>query len=120
METLADFGTVAYFEVRTFVTGIYRAWYALLIPAASAPLALCLLGLVLLVLVAERLTRGAAQFSHNTTHIFKKQEVELRGAMGWAMTAACALPLIMGFVLPALALFWRATDEGKERTVARV
>jgi iron(III) transport system permease protein len=80
METLADFGAVAYFEVRTFTTGIYRAWYALGSPAASAQLALCLLGMVLLVLAAERLSRGRAQFSNNTTHIFKQQSVELKGA----------------------------------------
>ena len=29
METLADYGTVAYFAVDTFTTGIYRAWFSL-------------------------------------------------------------------------------------------
>jgi iron(III) transport system permease protein len=29
METLADYGTVAYFAVNTFTTGIYRAWFSL-------------------------------------------------------------------------------------------
>jgi iron(III) transport system permease protein len=29
METLADYGTVAYFAVSTFTTGIYRAWFSL-------------------------------------------------------------------------------------------
>jgi iron(III) transport system permease protein len=120
METLADFGTVAYFEVRTFVTGIYRAWYALGSPAASAQLALCLLGLVMLVLAAERLTRGAAEFSHNTTHIFKKQQVELRGLKGWAVTLACSLPLLAGFVLPALALFWMASQAAYEISAGRL
>ena len=46
METLADFGAVAYFELRTFTTGIYRAWYALGSPAAAAQLASLLLLLV--------------------------------------------------------------------------
>ncbi len=27
METIADYGTVAYFNVRTFSTGIYQAWF---------------------------------------------------------------------------------------------
>jgi iron(III) transport system permease protein len=27
METLADYGTVSYFAVQTFTTGIYRAWF---------------------------------------------------------------------------------------------
>ncbi|MCK7579482.1 MAG: hypothetical protein MZV65_29735 [Chromatiales bacterium] len=29
METLADYGTVQYFGVDTFTTGIFRAWYGL-------------------------------------------------------------------------------------------
>ena len=29
METLADYGTVAYFGVQTFTTGIYHAWFSL-------------------------------------------------------------------------------------------
>jgi iron(III) transport system permease protein len=39
METLADYGTVAYFAVQTFTTGIYRAWFSLgdRIAAAQLP-----------------------------------------------------------------------------------
>ncbi len=29
METIADFGTVAYFGVQTFATGIYTSWFSL-------------------------------------------------------------------------------------------
>ena len=39
METLADYGTVAYFAVDTFTTGIYRAWFSLGDRAAAAQLA---------------------------------------------------------------------------------
>ena len=35
METLADFGTVQYFGVDTFTTGIYRTWFALGEPAGG-------------------------------------------------------------------------------------
>ena len=45
METIADYGTVAYFNVRTFSTGIYQAWFAMQDRAAAAQLALCLLEL---------------------------------------------------------------------------
>jgi iron(III) transport system permease protein len=43
METLADFGTVSYFAVNTFTTGIYRAWLSLGDPVAAGQLASCLL-----------------------------------------------------------------------------
>ena len=39
METLADYGTVAYFAVDTFTTGIYRAWFSLGDRTAAAQLA---------------------------------------------------------------------------------
>ncbi len=39
METLNDFGTVQYFGVDTFTTGIYRTWLGMGEPAAAAQLA---------------------------------------------------------------------------------
>ena len=47
METIADYGTVAHFAVRTFSTGIYQAWFAMQDRAAAAQLALCLLAFAL-------------------------------------------------------------------------
>ena len=48
METIADFGTVAYFSVQTFATGIYTSWFSLFDRAGAAQLALCLLSFALL------------------------------------------------------------------------
>src|SRR3546814_15224863 len=36
METIADFGTVSYFGVTTFTTGIYRTWFGMGQPIAAA------------------------------------------------------------------------------------
>ena len=70
METLADFGAVAYFELRTFTTGIYRAWYALGSPAAAAQLASLLLLLVFAVLALEWAARGAGPLrDHDHAHL---------------------------------------------------
>ncbi|MEN9475007.1 MAG: hypothetical protein RIS48_1727 [Pseudomonadota bacterium] len=66
METLADYGTVAYFGVDTFTTGIYRAWFSLGDRTAAAQLATLLLGFVVLLLLIERHSRGRASY-HNTT-----------------------------------------------------
>jgi iron(III) transport system permease protein len=41
METLADYGTVAYFGVQTFATGIYVSYVAMFDRPAAAQLALC-------------------------------------------------------------------------------
>jgi iron(III) transport system permease protein len=58
METLADFGTVQYFGVNTFTTGIYRTWFALGEPVAGAPRAAARMLGVLQVGVRGRLARG--------------------------------------------------------------
>ena len=100
METLADYGTVSYFAVQTFTTGIYRAWFSLGDRIAAAQLAAVLLGFVILLLALERISRGRARF-HNTTG--RNRPLSGRRLSGWRAAVAfvaCALPLTVGFLLP--------------------
>ena len=60
METLADYGTVAYFAVDTFTTGIYRAWFSLGDKVAAAQLSATLLAFVVAAVLLERWSRGAS------------------------------------------------------------
>ena len=62
METLADFGTVSYFAVPTFTTGIYRAWLSMGDRVAGGAVISALLGFVVLVLLLERWSRGRARY----------------------------------------------------------
>ncbi|MDZ7714071.1 MAG: hypothetical protein U5L06_13670 [Rhodovibrio sp.] len=66
METLADFGTVSYFGVQTFTTGIVRAWTSFGDRVAASQLAAVLLCFVFVVLLIERTSRGRARY-HQTT-----------------------------------------------------
>jgi iron(III) transport system permease protein len=110
METLADFGTVSYFAVQTFTTGIYRAWLSLGDAVAAAQLATCLLAFVLLVLAVERWTRRGARY-HNTSSRRPAPLVRLAGWRGLAAFAACFAPVFFGFLLPAgILLRLAATD----------
>lgn len=111
METLADYGTVAYFAVNTFTTGIYRAWFSLGDRIASAQLAAILLGFVLLLVVVERLTRGRARY-HNTSQRHRPPAARLPRGAGLLAMLACVLPLLLGFLLPATLLLRMAFGEG--------
>lgn len=112
METLADYGTVAYFAVNTFTTGIYRAWFSLGDRIAAAQLAAMLLGFVLFLLMAERISRGRARY-HNTTGRNRPMAgARLTGIPAALAVLACALPLLLGFVLPAVLLLKMALAEG--------
>ena len=110
METLADYGTVAYFAVPTFTTGIYRAWFSLGDRVAAAQLAGALLAFVLGLLVLERLSRGRARF-HDTGRR-RGERRTLQGWRAWGAAMICWLPLTLGFLLPAVLLLRLALTQG--------
>jgi iron(III) transport system permease protein len=112
METLADFGTVAYFGVQTFTTGIFSAWFSLGDPVAAAQLSAILLGFVFLVLLIERMTRARASF-HNTSHRKRLRNVyRLRGFRAFVAVFFCVTPLVLGFLLPGGILLKLALEAG--------
>lgn len=104
METLADYGTVSYFGVQTFTTGIYRAWFSLGDRVAAAQLSLALLAFVVVVLALERASRGRSRYADASLRPRSVPRAPLAGARTALAVCACALPLLLGFVLPALVL----------------
>ena len=112
METLADYGTVAYFAVNTFTTGIYRAWFSLGDRVAAAQLAAMLLSFVLFLLMVERVSRGRARYNNTTGRNRPMPGARLGGAAAVLAFVACAVPLLLGFVLPASLLLKMAFSEG--------
>ncbi len=113
METLADYGTVSYFGVQTFATGIYQAWYSFFDRSAAAQLALCLLIVALVIAALERRQRRD-QRHHGAGRRFEAmQTVHLRGWQAAGALAFCAMPVLLGFVLPVallLELGWTSFD----------
>jgi iron(III) transport system permease protein len=103
METIADFGTVSYFGVQTFATGIYNSWFSMADRGAAAQLSLGLLTFALLLAMLERANRGRARFSNG-----KRQEVVARipltGGARWGAMVLCGLPVLFGVVIPVVAL----------------
>jgi iron(III) transport system permease protein len=104
METLGDFGTVQYFGVDTFTTGIYRTWLGMGEPSTAAQLAAMLLLLVFALLLLERWSRGARCYHHMSAYHRALPSYRLRGIEVVGAWLACALPVIFGFIVPAVAL----------------
>lgn len=115
METLADYGTVAFFGVQTFATGIYTSWFNLGDRGAAAQLALCLLGLALALAVLERSTRGGRRFDAGARRQTGLPRITLTGWQGWVAATVCALPVLLGFLIPVIALATMAT--GSEQSL---
>jgi iron(III) transport system permease protein len=114
METIADFGTVSFFNVQTFATGIYQAWFSLGDRAAAAQLSLCLLMFALLLAGLERAQRGGVRRAGRGGARFEVMErPRLTGWTGWGATALCAIPVLVGFVIPVIMLSWMAWGSGQ-------
>ncbi len=112
METLADFGTVSYFGVEVFTTGIFKAWFSMGDRIAAAKLAACLLLFVAVLLSLERASRGRAAY-HGFSPRRAAPAQRLRGGAALLALAACGAPVVAGFGLPALLLAMLAwQDEG--------
>lgn len=105
METIADFGTVSYFGVQTFATGIYTSWFSMGDRAGAAQLALCLLIFALMLAVVERSTRGKARYHQAGKQHASMPPADLKGWRAFGAWVLCALPVCFGFVLPVIILF---------------
>lgn len=113
METLADYGTVAYFSVQTFTTGIYRAWFSLGDRVAAAQLAAALLGFVALLILLERISRGRARY-HDSSGRRRVTRQVLTGRHALLAQIGCAIPVAIGFALPAVLLLRLALGDAGE------
>jgi iron(III) transport system permease protein len=105
METIADFGTVAYFGVQTFATGIYTSWFSLFDRVGAAQLAMCLLSFALLLAMLERLQRGDAKYHDPARRAKAAPALKLHGVQAGLAMALCAVPVIFGAILPIGVLF---------------
>ncbi|TMV04785.1 iron ABC transporter permease [Ruegeria sediminis] len=114
METIADFGTVAYFGVQTFATGIYTSWFSMADRAAAAQLALCLLGFALVMAVTERTQRGKAKYYQAGKRHAALPAAQLKGWQSAAALVLCVIPVVFGFLLPVVILLQMGLDSEQD------
>ena len=100
METLADFGTVQYFGVTTFTTGIFRTWYGLGDHAAASQLAALLMSFVFILLLLEQASRRRARYYHSSGKYAQIKRIALTGGKAWAAVLLASLTLLLGFLIP--------------------
>lgn len=107
METLADYGVGSYFGLSTFTTGIYKAWLVMADRDAAAQLASVLLVLVALLLWMEHRAQRRLRFAatrSGAVHAAEARPILLTGRHAVLAVAVCALPVLLGFVLPVAVL----------------
>lgn len=104
METLADYGTVQYFGVPTFTTGIFRTFYGFGDAPAAAQLAVVLLSFVLILVMLEKYSRRKISYYQSSDQKTQQTRVELTGGSRWLTVIWCSVPVFFGFILPFLLL----------------
>jgi iron(III) transport system permease protein len=102
METLAEYGAMVHLGVQTMTTGIFRTWFGRGSPVAASQLAALLVCFVATAFLIERVIRGNRRFDTNRggrSRALKRMPL----ARGQATLAAaiCAVPVLLGFLLPA-------------------
>ena len=103
METLSDFGTVDYFAVRTLTTGIFDVWFGMENQSGAAQIALVLLTFIILLVWLERTSRKKQRVNANS-RINSTLRLELKGWRSALAIICCGLPVLFGFLLPAIIL----------------
>ncbi len=105
MEALNDFGTVDYFAVHTLTTGIYDVWLSMGNLGGGAQIASLLLTFVLVLLALERISRRhQKQFQPSASRFRPLNRTTLHGWRNLLLCTLCALPVILGFLIPAIVL----------------
>lgn len=114
METLNDFGTVQYFGVDTFSTGIYRVWTGWGDPLAASQLAGVLLLFIFALLFIERRSRGQAKYYQSHGMGEQTYGYLLNWVRSTLAILVCLLPIALGFLLPGFLLVWMAVENAAQ------
>ncbi|WP_417767689.1 ABC transporter permease [Stappia sp.] len=104
MECLNDIGAVTFFGVHTMSFSVYDTWINRSSLAGAAQLACAMLALVFALLWIERHARRRQRFHVTSTRYLALPSYRLGGWRAGLATAACAAPVMIGFVFPAALL----------------
>ena len=108
METLADYGAVKFLGVQTLTTGVVRAWSVFGSPADAARLSMILLAAAAALLWLERANRLGESYGASSARWRTLAQAPLRGPGKWLAAGYCLLLLVLGLVLPAAWLAYKA------------
>jgi len=104
MECINDIGAVQFLGVPTLTLSVYSTWTNRGDLAGAAQIACVMLLVVLFLVWLERRGRRMQRFHHTSQRMQALPDYPLHGWRAAAAVAACAAPVLIGFVFPALYL----------------
>lgn len=109
LETLNDIGASEFLGVRTMTVATYNTWVTRSDLGGAAQLALLMLLLVVALILLERRGRQRQRFA-TAQRLRPAQPRQLHGGRAWLALLLGALPVLLGFVVPAAYLAGAAAE----------
>lgn len=114
METLSDYGTVAYYGVETFSAGIFKLWFDMGDSYSASVLAAMLMVFVFIIMIFEHFNKNSKRYSfntHNTSKLTAKIKLNKFGSAAaflWCFALFC-----LAFLFPFIWLvYWSVKTIG--------
>lgn len=104
MEAFADYGTVQYFGVNTFTTGIFRTWFGIGNQIAASQLAALLCTFVLVLILLEKWSRKRLRYYQNRQSSKQSSRLQLSSRSSLLMFIGCMIAPLLGFFIPVFQL----------------
>ncbi len=119
MEVLNEYGTFKYYGIQTFTTGIFSAWAKFGDVKAALKLALCLLGVIVLLVILEKNQRGRMAFSDdkNTAQMPRKTLNVYQQIFAFCY---CGIIFCFAFGFPVLQLILWTIKEFEDKGISNV
>ncbi|MCK0165273.1 iron ABC transporter permease [Marinobacter sp. S6332] len=104
METLNDFGTVDFFAVQTLTAGLFDTWMNLGNLGGAAQIATTMLIFVVILVTLERYSRRRQQQFAARDNRDPIRRFTMSFPRQLICVAVCAIPVVLGFVIPGVTL----------------
>ncbi|NZA28109.1 iron ABC transporter permease [Luteimonas sp. SJ-92] len=109
LETLNDIGASEFLGVQTLTVAIYSTWVTRSDLPGAAQIALVMLAIVVLLVVLERYGRRRQRYAA-TQRPRPMQPLRLRGGAAALALGLGAMPVAIGFAIPAASLGWQSLE----------
>jgi iron(III) transport system permease protein len=104
MECLNDIGAAGFFGVRTLTLGVYTTWLSQGNLGGAAQISAVMLIFIFVLVWVERTARRKQSFVLPSQRPRQPDRIRLNGWQRVLAVVVCALPILIGFVVPALVL----------------
>lgn len=112
LETLNDIGASEYLGVRTLTLSIFNTWLNRGSLPGAAQIACVMLVVVIALMALERYGRRHRRFALSPRRQRVLQRMPLKGGGRWLALTACALPVVLGFLVPIIYLVHEVIARG--------